>query len=123
MAGTYGEFLASFPELFQSVIFWTYEGNKRVDLHTERVVILNKAVESRQWKGTEGVYEVSDNDYLYAYKTAKLKRDMCFMYKQVIYKLGDVYDFEKAGGYNKWVIQRVQGPTPDKTGKLEIKKW
>ena len=135
--GVYGEMLAAFPELFQSVPYYVREpkvgaGYKdpSVSGYTDVIIMADKTFiatlgERALTTDSADVLDYGDKEFLWAYSDTPLRVGY-FVFntdENLMYRIVSKSDWERYGGFIRFEFEVVQGTTstPDRESTKIIK--
>lgn len=118
MNGVYGDFINNFPELFETMMVWEeYKKPRKI----RGVYIPQSGISMLRLKGG---MDITGVDAIYVSKKYNIKLGMFFKRSNGsdVQKIINIVEYEKPGGFQVFLIERVTGVNPEQTTDLRTKK-
>ena len=121
MTGAYGNFLTSFPELFDTIEFRDGRRFRGILVDNRNAGIFRQKVGNK----STSVLDLDNTSYLYVNTDTarKIKYGDRFVHPEYGYEMAvdDRVSHSKAAGYTILKVERVSGADSTQTEKLEVK--
>lgn len=127
MSGVYGDFVAVFPELHETLSVWTLEDKS--DMRKIRGVYMptkGDGIKRRKYTSGNTGLDITETDALYVNKIYRDKVHVGdYVYREnetIMMRLTGTVAYDKAGDYLLFTIEKVTGSTADKNQELKVKE-